>query len=97
MEGILPNVINHRKDKLGHSVPLKNWLRGSGLLGTRVRTALRDAASPLATLLRPEPLDRWIDEHDTRRHNRSHRLWAAYVLGEWLRVRTGRRTDNRDG
>jgi asparagine synthase (glutamine-hydrolysing) len=93
MEGVLPNVINHRKDKLGHSVPLKNWLRGSGLLGTHVRTALKDTASPLATLLRREPLDRWIDEHDSRRHNRSHRLWAAYVLGEWLKVRAGSRTD----
>ncbi len=31
MEGVLPDVINQRKDKLGHSVPLKNWLRGGAL------------------------------------------------------------------
>jgi asparagine synthase (glutamine-hydrolysing) len=87
MEGILPDVVNHRKDKLGHSVPLKNWLRQDGKLGSHVRTALRDADSPLAGILRRERLEVWIDEHDRRRHNRSHRLWAAFVLGEWLKAR----------
>ena len=27
MKGVLPDVVNERQDKLGHSVPLKNWLR----------------------------------------------------------------------
>jgi len=27
MEGLLPDAIVHRKDKLDHSVPMKNWMR----------------------------------------------------------------------
>lgn len=90
MEGVLPDIVNHRKDKLGHSVPLKNWLRGDGVLGEGVRTELRDATSELTGILRPELLARWLGEHDQRRHNHSHRLWAAFVLGQWLKSRRAR-------
>ena len=91
MEGVLPDVVNARKDKLGHSVPLKNWLRLDGLLGRRVRESLRAGDSPIAEILRPRYLERLIDEHCTRRHNHSHRLWAAFVLDAWLRERAGTR------
>jgi asparagine synthase (glutamine-hydrolysing) len=91
MEGVLPEVINGRKDKLGHSVPLKNWLRLDGLLGRRVREALRASDSPVAEILRPRYLERLIDEHTSRRHNHSHRLWAAFVLDAWIRERASAR------
>lgn len=87
MEGTLPDVINHRKDKLGHSVPLKNWLRTGGPLATLVRTELEAADSPLRDLVQHDELQRMFEEHRSRRHNHSHRLWAAYVLGTWLRKR----------
>ena len=90
MEGVLPDIVNHRKDKLGHSVPLKNWLRGDGVLGEGVRAELRDAHSELAGILRPELLAQWLEEHDKRRHNHSHRLWAAFVLGKWIKSRRAR-------
>lgn len=90
MEGVLPDIVNHRKDKLGHSVPLKNWLRGDGVLGEGVRAELRDTHSELAGILRPELLSQWLEEHDKRRHNHSHRLWAAFVLGKWLKSRRAR-------
>lgn len=91
MEGVLPDVVNARKDKLGHSVPLKNWLRLDGVLGRRVRESLRAGDSPVAGILRPRYLERLIDEHTTRRHNHSHRLWAAFVLDAWLRERASAR------
>ncbi len=53
MRGVLPDVVNARKDKLGHSVPLKNWLRLDGMLGRRVREALRAGDAPIAEILRP--------------------------------------------
>ena len=87
MQGVLPDVVNARKDKLGHSVPLKNWLRMDGALGTRVCQALRAGDAPIAQILRPDRLERLIEEHRTRRHNHSHRLWAAFVLDAWLRER----------
>jgi asparagine synthase (glutamine-hydrolysing) len=91
MEGVLPEVINGRKDKLGHSVPLKNWLRLDGLLGRGVREALRASDSPAAEILRPRYLERLINEHSSRRHNHSHRLWAAFVLDAWIRERASAR------
>jgi len=89
MEGVLPDVINHRKDKLGHSVPMKLWLRGPGRLADRVSDVLSPAALRARGLLRPEPVARLLDEHRARRHNHSHRIWALYVLELWLRAREG--------
>jgi asparagine synthase (glutamine-hydrolysing) len=87
MEGTLPAIINHRTDKLGHSVPLKNWLRSGGALGSHVQARLRDKEAPIRQFVRPEALERMYVEHQNRRHNHSHRLWAAFVLDDWLRGR----------
>jgi asparagine synthase (glutamine-hydrolysing) len=85
MEGILPNIINHRKDKLGHSVPLKNWLRGSGSLISLLRETLESESFQGRGLFRREAVAQMLEEHETRRHNHSHRLWALFVLELWLR------------
>jgi asparagine synthase (glutamine-hydrolysing) len=87
MAGVLPDVINHRKDKLGHSVPMKLWLRGPGRLADRVADLLSPASVAARGLFRPEPVQRLLDEHRARRHNHSHRIWALYVLELWLRSR----------
>jgi asparagine synthase (glutamine-hydrolysing) len=87
MDGTLPDVINRRGDKLGHSVPLKNWLRGSGELGNHVRRALTDPQAPVLEFMRRTELDRLYLEHESGRHNHSHRLWAAFVLNGWLQHR----------
>lgn len=85
MEGVLPDIINHRKDKLGHSVPFKNWLRTGGALNKLVTSTLVSEQFRARNLFRPEAVQRLIDEHATRRHNHSHRLWALFVLEQWLR------------
>jgi asparagine synthase (glutamine-hydrolysing) len=85
MEGVLPNVINHRKDKLGHSVPLKNWLRDAHVLGEQVAQTLRSPQFQARRILRPEAVERLLNEHATRRDNHSHRLWGFFVLEHWLR------------
>lgn len=90
MEGVLPDVVNHRTDKLGHSVPMKVWLRGDGPLARRVTKILSPDAIRARGLLRPEPVQRLLEEHRARRHNHSHRIWALYVLELWLRAREGR-------
>jgi asparagine synthase (glutamine-hydrolysing) len=89
MEGVLPDVINHRKDKLGHSVPMKLWLRSDGALGRRVAKVLSSESLRARGLFRPEPVQRLLAEHRARRHNHSHRIWALYVLELWLRSREG--------
>lgn len=87
MKGVLPEVIRSRKDKLGHSVPLKNWLRGGGVLEARVRDLLSPEAVRRRGLFRPDAVARMFDEHRRLRHNHSHRLWTLYVLEAWLRAR----------
>lgn len=86
MEGVLPDVINHRKDKLGHSVPFKNWLRNTGPLSERVAETLGSTAFASRGLFRQAAVMRMLDEHRTRRHNHSHRIWALFVLEQWLRT-----------
>lgn len=85
MEGILPDVINHRRDKMGHSVPFKNWLREAGPLSVRVGETLKSQTFLDRGLFRPEAVARMLDEHRRRRHNHSHRIWALFILEHWLR------------
>jgi asparagine synthase (glutamine-hydrolysing) len=87
MEGVLPDVINHRKDKLGHSIPFKNWLREDGVLAARVAELCSPQSIRARGLFRPEAVARLLEEHRSRRHNRSHRIWALAVLELWLRAR----------
>jgi asparagine synthase (glutamine-hydrolysing) len=86
MEGVLPDIINHRKDKLGHSVPMKNWLRETGPLWQWVSSQLSPESVNRRGLFQPAAVQRLIDEHRAKRHNHSHRLWAMAVLEAWLRV-----------
>ncbi len=85
MEGILPDIINHRRDKMGHSVPFKNWLRDSGPLSAKVHETLLSKTFSDRGLFRPAAVTRMLDEHRTRRHNHSHRIWTLFVLEQWFR------------
>ena len=86
MKGVLPDVVNERQDKLGHSVPLKNWLRTSSTLNQCVEDTLTRSSVERRGLFRFEEVERLRAEHSERRHNHSHRLWALFVLEHWLRA-----------
>ncbi|MDZ7372496.1 MAG: asparagine synthase C-terminal domain-containing protein [candidate division KSB1 bacterium] len=86
MEGILPDAIVYRKDKLGHSVPMRKWLREDNVLSAEVRqTLLRNPRIVQWELVRADRLEEMIRETSEGRHDHSHRLWALYVLELWLR------------
>jgi len=85
MEGILPDIINHRGDKMGHSVPFKSWLRETGALNAQVSETLGSARFLDRGLFRPEAVARLLQEHRARRHNHSHRIWALFILEHWFR------------
>jgi asparagine synthase (glutamine-hydrolysing) len=85
MEGILPDIINHRRDKMGHSVPFKNWLRDDGPLSVQVAETLRSKSFNDRGLFRPAAVARMLEEHRSRRHNHSHRIWTLFVLEHWFR------------
>lgn len=86
MDGVLPDEIVHRKDKLGHSVPFKNWLRDA----PRVRELLRDNLAPAMLARRgifnAAFVDRLLARHLDRRDNNSHRLWALLVFELWCQT-----------
>ncbi len=88
MEGVLPDVINHRKDKLGLSIPLKNWLRDDTRIAARLAEVCRPEALERVGVFRPDTVARLLREHQERRSNNSQRLWGILVLQLWLEARS---------
>jgi asparagine synthase (glutamine-hydrolysing) len=85
LQGIVPHEILHGRPKLGHSVPLKNWLRQDPAVRKLLEDRLHGGALESQGIIRRETVDRMIREHDDRVDNHSHRLWALLVLELWIR------------
>jgi asparagine synthase (glutamine-hydrolysing) len=85
IEPWLPREVVHRPDKLGHSVPFKNWLRTDPYVRGVVDEALSEASLKRRGLIDPAAVARLRAEHDSGRENRSHRIWTLTVLEYWLR------------
>lgn len=93
MQGLLPDEIVFRKDKLGHSVPFKNWLRDAPVVNSLLGEHLTEE-----TIRRRGIFDyRFIQElqkrHASRRENNSHRLWALLVFELWCRKNLDRKPE----
>jgi asparagine synthase (glutamine-hydrolysing) len=71
-----------RRGKMGFGVPLATWFRGE--LSGYVRELLGREAS-LHDYLDPRATARLLDEHETRRVDRSPQLWTLLTLEVWLR------------
>jgi asparagine synthase (glutamine-hydrolysing) len=85
MRNVLPREIVHRKDKLGHSIPLKNWMRDDASVRGWMLDLLSEASLVKRKFFNPKIVARMIREHLAGRDNHSHRLWALMVLELWLR------------
>src|SRR2546428_10733809 len=76
----LPAAIVRGK-KLGFNVPMSAWLAGE------LREFTQDVLAPARLrrqgLLDPTAVGRLLDEHMTRRADRSHALWTLLVLVVW--------------
>ena len=83
MAGTLPDEIVFRTDKLGHSVPFKNWLRDA----SNVQKLLKKYTSPDMLknrgMFNPKFVERMYNSHMSRAENNSHRLWAILVFELW--------------
>ena len=86
MEKILPHKIVYRKDKLGHSIPLKNWIRENKKVQSFIFEHISDTVVKKRGLFNPKFVDRLIKEHITKRRNNSHRIWALVVLELWIKI-----------
>ena len=86
LEGVLPREILHDRPKLGHSVPMKNWLREDATLQRWVEQVLSESSIMKRGFFRSSVVRQLFEEHLSMRHNHSHRLWALLVLELWLRA-----------
>jgi asparagine synthase (glutamine-hydrolysing) len=84
VEGVLPSEILHNRPKLGHSVPMKNWLREDASLREWIRDMLGSEFLKKRGFFRDGIVQRMVDEHVQKSHNHSHRLWGLMVLECWL-------------
>jgi asparagine synthase (glutamine-hydrolysing) len=73
------------RPKAGFGVSIGAWLRGP------LRSWASDLIAPgrlqQQALLRPEPVERAWEEHQSGRRDRSHELWDVLMLQAWLEVR----------
>jgi asparagine synthase (glutamine-hydrolysing) len=80
MAGRLPAAALQGR-KLGFNVPMAGWLAGE------LHDFAHDVLSPgrlrRQGLLDPRAVGRLLEEHATRRADRSHALWALLVLVVW--------------
>ena len=85
LRGILPDKILFDRPKLGHSVPMKNWLRQETEIINWVTNILNSESFQQRGLFKAQAIQKLLDEHRNKLHNNSHRLWALVVLELWLR------------
>jgi asparagine synthase (glutamine-hydrolysing) len=83
MSDLLPEDVLNRRDKLGNSVPLKNWLRESPELQGFVRDNLSGDAIQRRGVFSPSYVERLWARHLSGRENNSHRIWSLLVLELW--------------
>ena len=84
MAGILPDAIVYRKDKLGHSVPFKNWLRNSEEVKRFCREILYEKIGDSNPYFKQDVVQKMWYQHMRKTFNHSHRLWALVVLLLWI-------------
>jgi asparagine synthase (glutamine-hydrolysing) len=85
IEPWLPGDIVHRKDKLGHSIPMKNWLRDNDDVRSFVGDLLSAGRLQGRGLVDPAYVRRLWDEHERSRANHAHKLWSLALLELWLK------------
>lgn len=85
MEPVLPHEIVFREDKLGHSIPLKNWLRDKSQVKEFVLDHLSEETIRKRGFFDVSYINNMIDEHMSMKRNNSHRLWTLAVLEMWMR------------
>jgi asparagine synthase (glutamine-hydrolysing) len=84
MKDWLPEQIVTRKDKLGHSVPFKNWLRDEPVVQQFVHEILFSRKLRERAIINNDYVRSLWNDHQERRRNNSHRLWSLAVLELWL-------------
>ncbi|MBD3289340.1 asparagine synthase (glutamine-hydrolyzing) [candidate division KSB1 bacterium] len=85
MENVLPHDIVYRKDKLGHSIPLKNWMRDDAKVNEFITDWLSESVIKKRGFFDYKYVSKMLDDHLAKKMNNSHRLWALVVLELWFK------------
>jgi len=85
VEPLLPQEIVYRKDKLGHSIPLKNWLRENPTVKEFVYDLISESTIKARNYFNPDYINKMKEDHLKKIQNNSHRLWTLAILELWLR------------
>jgi asparagine synthase (glutamine-hydrolysing) len=84
MTGILPEVINNRRDKLGFATPESEWFRGP--LREPVRAGIEETLARYPDLLNRVGVRAQADDMLSGRRPVDFSLWRIISLGIWGRV-----------
>ncbi len=91
LAGVLPDEIVFRKNKMGHNVPMKNWMRLPAQAGETAvfRDLMNDVLSETAVRKRDffnaSFVKQMLDLHLRKKKDYSHRLYALVILELWLK------------
>lgn len=84
MENVLPHDIVYRKDKLGHSIPMKNWMRDNPKVKGFIDDVLSESRIKNRGIFNYQYIQNLMNLHQSKKANFSHRLWALAVLELWF-------------
>ncbi|MDQ5837875.1 MAG: asparagine synthase-related protein, partial [Acidobacteriota bacterium] len=70
--------------KQGFGVPIERWINER--LRERVRGTLEEARTRQRGLFEQSYVNLLLDEHERRRRDHSHELWALFMLELWHRT-----------
>lgn len=84
MEGVLPDEIVFRKDKMGHNVPMKNWMRNDNTFRDLINNVLSEDALQKRNFFKPRVVKDMLELHLSKKQDYSHRLYALLVLELWM-------------
>ena len=77
---LIPTQISNRP-KAGFTVPIGEWINGQ--LRNSTRDLLLAPNAEVRKIIQPEYIARMLDQHASRRHNHTVRLWNLICLETW--------------
>jgi asparagine synthase (glutamine-hydrolysing) len=81
-ERLVPKEVVYRR-KMGFGVPLGNWFRGE--MKDFVREILLSEESLNRGIIKPEAIERYVNEHVNAERDHSFQLWTLLMLELWFK------------
>ncbi|HCU80389.1 MAG TPA: hypothetical protein DGN60_04400, partial [Chloroflexi bacterium] len=83
MKDLLPNIVNHRQDKIGFNTPEDTWFRGK-LKGLVENLVISESFSS-RHFFNHDMVKEYLNEHMTGKQDHSFAIWRWMDLELWLR------------